>query len=315
MTPQPSRRLPQAQVAPVHFEDFSGEQFERLLFAFLLRNPELHSVEWIGQSGGDGGRDILAKSTDGDEHVFQCANYARLTFAKAEDDIGKIAGARPSKLQYVTIVAGGKVSAELRAKIKAEVLAKLQVHQTEIWSGVEFEERLRYHAPDLLRRFVDGEPFPEQPDALRALAANVSTPSDEEIIRALMLSFDRPAFRTPFRDESSLPRFKKAIQETVNTLNTGHLPSGAVLPSRHALRSQPLKDAVARLVSDVVALRTTFDRLLKSGEIKPCGCRKSDCPVFMLEPSAVEAMDAKRLAILAAVRALAPSAANTFYSD
>jgi hypothetical protein len=46
----------QRQVGPVHFEDFSGEQFERLCFAFLYRDPEFVHVNWAGQSGNDKGR-------------------------------------------------------------------------------------------------------------------------------------------------------------------------------------------------------------------------------------------------------------------
>ena len=45
----------QKQVGPVHFEDFSGEQFERLCFAFLVRDPDFTFVEWSGQSGNDDG--------------------------------------------------------------------------------------------------------------------------------------------------------------------------------------------------------------------------------------------------------------------
>lgn len=313
MTSQPAHRGPQVQVGPIHFDDFSGEQFERLAFAFLLRDPELHSVEWIGQSGGDEGRDILAKDAAGDDHVFQCANYARLTFAKIEKDIAKIIPSKPAKLRYLTVIAGGKVSAELRDKIKAEALAKLGLHYCGVWGGREFEERLRYHAPDLLRRFVEGVAFPDKADALRALTAATSNPPDQEIVTALMRSFDRPAFRTPFQHESSLPRFKKAIAETVNTLNTGHLPSGGSIPSRHAIRDASIKKAVADLVDDVVALRTTFDRLLKAGEIKPCGCGDPDCPVFMLSSVATQAMDDKRSAVLKAAHQLSPEVPTSFY--
>ena len=315
MTSQPAPRDPQIHVAPIHFEDFSGEQFERLAFAFVLRNPELLSVEWIGQSGGDDGNDIIAKDASGDEYLFQCANYARLTFTKAKRDIAKIVAARPPKLRYVTIIAGGKVSANLREKIKAEVLAKLKIYDTEVWGGREFEERLHYHARDLLRRFIHGEVFPEQPDALRALTTTSSNPPDHEIVAALMRSLDRPAFRTPFHQESSLPRFKTAIAETINTLNTGHLPSGVSLPSRHAVRDPASKKALGQLVEDVVGLRTTFDRFLKTGEIKPCGCDVPDCSTFMLSPAASQTMDAKRLAILASACRLTPDMPGAFYAE
>lgn len=44
-------------VSPVHFEDYSGIQFERLVFAYHLR-AGWHDLIWHGQSGGDQGRDI-----------------------------------------------------------------------------------------------------------------------------------------------------------------------------------------------------------------------------------------------------------------
>lgn len=46
-------------VGPIHFEDFFGEQFERLVFAYFLRTHNWKSLEWNGQRGKDGGRDII----------------------------------------------------------------------------------------------------------------------------------------------------------------------------------------------------------------------------------------------------------------
>jgi hypothetical protein len=45
---------------------------------------------------------------------------------------------------------------------------------------------------------------------LLAHVARTIPPSDADIIAALAASLDRPAFRTPFRGESSLPRFREA---------------------------------------------------------------------------------------------------------
>jgi hypothetical protein len=42
----------------IHFEDFSSAQFERLVFAFLLRTEKWTKLEWYGQVGADLGRDI-----------------------------------------------------------------------------------------------------------------------------------------------------------------------------------------------------------------------------------------------------------------
>src|ERR1019366_6110509 len=51
--------------------------------------------------------------------------------------------------------------------------------------------------------------------------------SDVELARVLLAALDRPAFRTPFHQESSLPRFRSAISETISMINTGKNPSAA----------------------------------------------------------------------------------------
>ncbi len=60
--------------------------------------------------------------------------------------------------------------------------------------------------------------------------------SDMDVARALLAGLDRPAFRTPFREESSLPRFRRAIAETISAINTGRTPSGTQLPSKADVR-------------------------------------------------------------------------------
>src|SRR5579872_26906 len=45
-------------VLPIHFEDRSGNEFERLAFAFINKYKTWDSIEWLGQSGDDDGRDI-----------------------------------------------------------------------------------------------------------------------------------------------------------------------------------------------------------------------------------------------------------------
>ena len=84
--------LPAKYVQPVHFEDFDGAQFERLVFAYHARTDKWRSLEWYGQVGSDLGRDIWGirgEVTGGTESVcVQCVNRGRLTFAKAEADLG-----------------------------------------------------------------------------------------------------------------------------------------------------------------------------------------------------------------------------------
>ncbi len=303
----------QKQVGPVHFEDFSGEQFERLCFAFLVRDPELTSVDWLGQSGGDGGRDIIVRDALNKVFVFQCANYVRLTFQKIQQDLVKIAKNPPVGLAGFRVIAGGKVSADLKEKIEKAATAVLKVYGTQTWSGPEFEERLRMRTPDLLLRFVEGVSFPEIPDQIRSLAQDSAATTDRDIMVALMRCLDRPAFRTHFNSESSLPRFKQALAETIDALNTGRLPSGIMIPSRHLVKDKAAKAALARLVESIVGLRSAFDQLLRDKRIRPCGCGAPDCPIFMFESGAAQTMDEKRRLIMELARELDPNFPTQFY--
>jgi hypothetical protein len=156
------------EVRAVHFEDFSGREFERLVLAYALRDgwPD---AEWLGEAGADGGRDIWNKDGSGKTSVMLCANFKNLTFAKVAFDLKKLVegGAKPDQ---VIVVGGGKVSAGLRERIKAEA-AKQGLLNCSVWSGVELEERIRRKAEHLLERFCHGEPFPETKAELQKMAA------------------------------------------------------------------------------------------------------------------------------------------------
>lgn len=45
-------------VHPIHFEDRSGSEFERLTFAYLLQHRNWDKLHWLGETGKDGGKDI-----------------------------------------------------------------------------------------------------------------------------------------------------------------------------------------------------------------------------------------------------------------
>jgi hypothetical protein len=117
----------------------------------------------------------------------------------------------------------------------------LGITQCEIWSGHEFEERLRQKAESLLRRFIEGVVFPDDPTTLRQFT-ELDYVDDNAVVERLIRVFDRPAFQTPFHQESSLPAFRQAIGDTIQALNTGiwQTRDGKEierLPSRHRLES------------------------------------------------------------------------------
>ena len=137
--------------------------------------------------------------------------------------------------------------------------------------------------------------------------------TDDEIVKALMPALDRPAFRTPFNSESSLPRFRDAIAETINTLNTGLTPQGVQLPAKTQVRNVALRSNIDHVVEALVSLRADFDRLLRSGEIRPCSFGQADCPIFFFTPEASSVMDRARAQLLALAPSLDPTLPDTFY--
>lgn len=147
------------QVRPVHFEDFSGKDFERMVYAYVVRTGWLNP-EWLGETGSDGGCDILCHGVDGSTAVFLCANYRILTLQKVVSDLTKISAISPTPSQ-VFVVAGGSVSKNLRDKVRLKAI-ELGLAKCIVWAGAELEENLRAKAPELLERFVYGQPFPSE---------------------------------------------------------------------------------------------------------------------------------------------------------
>ncbi len=147
-----------SQVHPVHFDDYSGKQFERLVFAFALRTGWVH-VEWLGETGGDSGRDIWCTADDGATTVILCANFKVLPLRKVVSDLDKLAALK-TKPDAVIVAAGGNVSPKMKEKIKGQAI-RCGFPPCLIWSGSELEEQIRHKAESLLRRFCHGEPFPD----------------------------------------------------------------------------------------------------------------------------------------------------------
>jgi hypothetical protein len=294
---------PQVAVMPLHFEDRSGVEFERLCFAYLVHAPGFSwkTIDWYGQLGGDRGRDIWAVRPTDEAECFQCANYRTLKFKKAEEDLAKVAAGPSGLPRKFTLIVGGRVTAEMKEKVVALAL-KVGIQEAEVWSGSEFEERLRRDTPVLVRRFFEGVPFPETVDGLRAMSLDGGV-SDDEALAQMAECFDRPAFTTEFRSESSIPDFKKAITDTIEALNTGvrRLRDGTEMgriPRKAQLKDPAKRRVVEDVVELLVELRARFDEFVATGDIKLCGCGKPECSVFFPQPRAAHAMDDMRERIL-----------------
>ncbi len=302
-------RHPESTVFPVHFEDRSGPEFERLCFAYLLRAFEWKAIDWYGQLGGDSGRDIWAIRKTGETECFQSANHRTLKFQKAEEDLAKVIAGPSGLPTRFTLIAGGKVTAEMKAKVVTHALA-VGVREAEVWSGPEFEERLRRDQPLLIQRFVEGVPFPETVDGLRTMTLDGEV-SDDEALALMAECFDRPAFTTEFLNESSIPDFKKAITDTIEALNTGvrRLRDGTEvgrIPRKAQLKDPAKRKVVEEVVALLVELRARYDDFVASRDLRPCGCGDPRCSVFLIEPRAAQVMDDLRDRILREFGKVAP---------
>lgn len=158
LIPIESKSLPMTTVHQIHFEDFGASEFERLTFAFVNHQKKWKSIEWSGQTGLDGGRDIWG-SYEGKNYCYQCANYKNLTFKKVKEDIDKLVNNKTIP-DIIIIVCGGRITNGLRRKI-TNYSTSVGIASTTMWSGVEFEEKLRVETPAILKRFVKGDIFPE----------------------------------------------------------------------------------------------------------------------------------------------------------
>jgi len=285
---------PAKTVHPINFKDFSGEQFERLVFAYHLRTERWRCLDWYGQVGSDLGRDIWGVREDdalGVKTCIQCANRGSLTYKKASQDLNKAITGPQGKPSVFRIVCRSAVSADMRDRIKGHAKGH-GVTECDIWSGVEFEERLRMNAEPLLARFVQGVEFPDAADHLSVFVLAMNPANDKEAIRLMARLFDRPAFYTPIREESKLPDFKQAISDTIKAMNTGIWQARdgkdiARLPSLHQIVDDKVRQELGGVVRGLVRLRATYDQLVADGELRPCACGKPDCPVYMMSHRAI----------------------------
>ncbi len=298
-------------VSPIHFEDYSGLQFERLVFAYHVR-VGWRDLIWHGQSGGDQGRDIsgIEPFDDGPSRktIIQCANRDTLTPARAKGDMSKAVNAKGGTPDAFKFVSRGAVSDNSRTRIE-QAAAALGIAHVTIWSGVEFDENLRLRAEYLLHRFVQGVEFPDAETAIRKFVDDFPDLSDDDALQLMAAVFDRPAFRTPFHQESSLPAFQQAIEGAIGALNTGvwRTREGDEIrriPSIHHLRDQRVRAVLNNVVRQVDELRRIFVTRLKEGEIKHCGCGQPDCPTYMLTHRVADELDEARQKILTTFRSV-----------
>ncbi len=249
-------------------------------------------------------------SPSGQSICIQCANRRKLSLTKIKLDIARVITASHGVPNKFLVVAGGPLSSQLRDQSKLAA-KEAGIMEYEAWSGEEFEERLRANSESLLKRFIDGVAFPDIPQDLRTFVGSFPPANDAEILSLIARLLDRPAFYTPFHQESSIPAFRQAIADTIEALNTGihRLRDGTEIrriPSRHDLASAERREKLRSIERSLSELRASYDDYLKRGEIKPCGCSQPECPVFMISTEAAQHMDRIRTSILDQFRRVYP---------
>lgn len=132
---------------------------------------------------------------------------------------------------------------------------------------------------------------------------NIVVKSDPEILEEMSRCFDRPAFSTPFYQESNLPNFIKAIEGTIEVLNTGiyRLRDGSIIKKispRSNLKDKGTREVLSEIVDDLIELRYLYEEFIRKSEIKLCGCNDENCGVLFISPLAIETMDKVRKKIL-----------------
>lgn len=313
---KPPALAPASMVQPVHFEDFAGNQFERLVFAYHARTDRWTSLEWYGQVGKDKGRDIVGVREvdgrpDGQAVCVLCANWKKLTLAKVKKDLNKALKSLKRPPEKVRVICGHAIPSKLRDEAKLFAATK-GVHDCELWSGTEFEEHIRTYAESLLHRFVHGEAFPDTAKDLLLFAWGTVPTTDDERIALIALAFNRPAFSTPIHQESSLPAFKKAIADSIQVLNTGiwQTRQGIVirrLPMINDIVDKQKKTALKSTLKALVSLQTTFDEMLRKGQITHCNCGDKDCPTYLMRFDAARSLTAERDHVIDSFRIAYPS--------
>lgn len=307
---------PAKYVQPIHFEDFDGAQFERLVFAYHARADRWRSLEWFGQLGKDKGRDIVGirevdGRQDGECVCVLCANWRKLTLSKVKSDITNALSSLQRKPDRIRVVCGHDITAGLRDRAKEFAKSK-GICDCETWSGKELEEFIRARGESLLLRFVQGEAFPDAASDLLMFAWGAVPANDDERLALIAMAFDRPAFSTPIDEESSLPAFKKAITDTIQVLKTGvwETRDGHVirrLPTKTDITNRTTRDALAETENRLIGLRTCFDELVRQGRVRHCGCGDADCPTYMMDCKAIHELTEARDLVLESFRTAYPA--------
>ena len=131
--------------------------------------------------------------------------------------------------------------------------------------------------------------------------------SDKVILENLLTAFDRPAFTTPFYMESNLPKFKQALTDTIQFINTGSTHTNEKkIECKFDISNPKIKSQLDDIVDDLIKLRFTYENMINSKEIQLCKCSNPNCGVHILSERACREMDSSRNSLSKKVHTLYP---------
>lgn len=263
--------LPNVLVHPVHFEDFDGRNFERLVMAYLINKFPKSKFKWLGIVGHDEGRDIWGEDEFGEKYCYQCTKTT-LTKEKIFSDIDKICKARTGIPNYLVVITGGIISSILYEKIEIYSESK-GIQVCECWQGAQFEEYLRRDFEILLKRFCNGEIFPDSPKELKHLIEEADPNPDriDEILTTNLIPIKRfPSYI--YSCPANMDLGAKIFQDLENpppfTLKNGRLytftPFNEENPLKNYVKEISIEIIDVKNIKDDEDQRNTLIRLINS---------------------------------------------------
>ena len=139
----------------LHFEDLDWRRFENLTYELIHREYEWKELNAIGQTGNDGGVDILGIDIKGVTWYIQCKNHK--TFSKA-DSMAVI----DEIIESYKISNGSTFFAVLACNISNDTLQIIKSYSKDkgfesslVWTGMKLEAMLYDKHKDLLSKYFD----------------------------------------------------------------------------------------------------------------------------------------------------------------
>ena len=169
---------------PLHFEDLSPARFESLSLDLLWSFRAFSQIHSYGQSGSDGGADILAVEDEDDRELHwhvQCKRVSQISRAAINEMVAKLK-ANYERRDRLLVVAACNISRAMHQHLQSRA-SSAGYSQTLVWDRSYLEALLYAERRDLLTKYFgdSGNPISEE----ELLKRRVSLKSE---LRARMLA-------------------------------------------------------------------------------------------------------------------------------